>query len=198
MPATAPRTRLTPEARRENLLDVARQAILRDGLSTFTIEGLGREAGVSKALVYVYFRNREALFADLLRQEEAELRARAAAGASRAEGFAEVIRATTRAYLEQSRDRGALIALLMADPAVARLMAEETRQAAERTVGYFVGIVRKEYALSLEQAAAAVSVLMPLTGQAGRAVSHGAMEIDAAVDLCVTLIVGGLEALARR
>ena len=49
------RTRLSPSARTDQLLDVAKQMILSDGLQAFTMESLARTAAVSSPLVYNYF-----------------------------------------------------------------------------------------------------------------------------------------------
>ena len=52
------RRRLSPEDRRNQLLDCARQIILDHGLSTLTMERLATEAGVSNPLIYKYFDTR--------------------------------------------------------------------------------------------------------------------------------------------
>ena len=46
------RTRLSPEGRRNQLLDSARDLIQSQGISGFTMEALATEAGVSNPLVY--------------------------------------------------------------------------------------------------------------------------------------------------
>ena len=48
------RTRLTPQARREHLLDCSAAMIAEAGITAFTIEGLARQANVSVPLVYNY------------------------------------------------------------------------------------------------------------------------------------------------
>ena len=52
------RTRMSPEARREQLLDTARGLIVTEGLQPFTMEALARAASVSSPLVYKYFESR--------------------------------------------------------------------------------------------------------------------------------------------
>ena len=46
MTKTRPRTRLSPQARKTQLLDTAKSMILRAGLRSFTMEALARNAGV--------------------------------------------------------------------------------------------------------------------------------------------------------
>jgi len=49
------RTRLSPEVRKELILDHAANVIAAEGVSALSMERLGREAGVSKSLVYAYY-----------------------------------------------------------------------------------------------------------------------------------------------
>ena len=49
------RIRLSPEGRRNQLLDSARDLIQDQGFSGFTMEALATAAGVSNPLVYKYF-----------------------------------------------------------------------------------------------------------------------------------------------
>ena len=141
--ANRKRTRLSAEARREQILDEAARLTLEEGLYAVSMERLAREVGISKGLVYNYFPDRDALLAALLHRAQTELRDRGMATAMQAQTYAELIRQTTRLYLEQTRDRGALIAALLADPSVARLMEEENRADRERTFRFFVRATRR-------------------------------------------------------
>ena len=190
------RTRLTPEARSEQILDDAARLIIETGLSAVTMERLARAVGISKGLVYKYFPSRDALLAALLHREQLELRDRGMATAMQAQSYADLIRQTTRLYLQHTRDRGALTVALMADPSVARLMEEESRADLDRTIRFFVRATRREYGLSLEASIDAVDLLMSVTDQAGKRVALGRMEVEAATEMCVRLITGGLARLA--
>jgi len=191
------RTRLSPEARREQILDEAARLILEEGLYAVSMERLARDVGISKGLVYNYFATRDALLTALLSREQAELRDRGMASALEAGSYAELIRQTTRLYLEQTRDRGALIAALLSDPSVAKLMEAESREDRERMVRYFVRATRRAYDLPLPTAIAAVEMLSALTDRAGKLVAEGLVDVDAATELCVELITGGLAGLNR-
>lgn len=190
------RTRLAPEARRNQILDDAAQLVLAEGLSAVNMERLGREAGISKGLVYNYFPTRDALLAALLHREQADLRDRGMTSALHARSYSDLIRQTTRLYLEQTRDRGALIAALLADPSIARLMEDVNRAEQDRTIRYFVRATRRQYGLPLPLAIAAVDMLMAVTAQAGKLVAQDAIDIDTAEEMCVRLITGGLDKLA--
>ncbi|MEV4422931.1 helix-turn-helix domain-containing protein [Patulibacter sp. NPDC049589] len=65
---------MSPEDRREQLLDAALQVISRDGYGAVSIEAIAREADVTRPVVYNVFENlNELLFALLDRQERRAL-----------------------------------------------------------------------------------------------------------------------------
>lgn len=192
----ARRTRLAPSARRAQILDAAAQMILSGGLAAFSMEQTARRAGVSKSLIHKYFPTRATLFSALLQREFSDLRARGATESTRAAGFEELISRTTRLFLQQTEARGPLVQALLADPAVASLMQDEHRRERERTLRYFTEQVRSAYDLPEVTAKRAVDLLMAVTGQGGVLVSRGEMTVPEAEAICVTLILGGLRALA--
>ena len=159
------------------------------------MERLGRDVGISKGLVYNYFATRDVLLAALLQRAQQELRDRGMASALQARSYADLIRQTTRLYLEQTRDRGALIAARLSDPSVARLMEEKGRADRDATVRFFVRATRREFDLPLPLAIIAVDMLAALTDRAGQLVSQGLVDVDAATEICVELITGGLAGL---
>ena len=191
------RIRLTPEVRREQILDEAAHLILAEGLHAVSMERLAREIGISKGLVYNYFPTRDALLTALLSREQSELRDRGMASALQAESFADLIRQTTRLYLEQTLDRGALIAALLSDPSVALLMEADNRADRDRTVRYFVRAARREYGLPLPVAITGIEMVSAVTDRAGRLVGDGQLDVESATEMCVALITGGLADLRR-
>jgi AcrR family transcriptional regulator len=191
------RQRLTPEARRRQILDETAKLVIEHGLSAVSMEAVGRICGVSKALIYNYFPSRDQLLAALLQREQNELRDRGMRSALEAKSFGDLIRQTTRLYLEQTKERGALVQALLSDPSVARLMEEENRVERDRTIRFFVREGRREYNLTLPMAIAVVDMLMAVTDRAGRQTAAGTLDIDTAEDMCVALITGGLERLSQ-
>lgn len=194
-PSKRKRTRLSPQVRREQILDEAARLVLGEGLHAVTMERLARDVGVSKALVYNYFSARDTLLAALLEREEADLRERGFAAALEASDYRELIRQTTRVFLEQSRDRGALIAALLADPSVARLLEAGRRADRDFAFRYFVRATRREFELPLPLTLIVVPILSALTDQAGKLVSQGEADVDTATEVVVELITGGLASL---
>jgi len=118
------RTRLSPQARAEQILEEAADLIRKEGLAAVTMERLARVVGISKGLVYNYFPSRDALLAALLQREQDQLRDRGMAEALKALTLEVLVEGTTRIYLQQNHERGAVILPLLDDPSVARLMEE--------------------------------------------------------------------------
>lgn len=67
---TPTRRRLPPEVRRRQVLDAALRLIARGGPHALSIEGVAREAGVSKTVVYNSFSSLSELVGALLDREE--------------------------------------------------------------------------------------------------------------------------------
>jgi TetR/AcrR family transcriptional regulator, fatty acid biosynthesis regulator len=196
MSAETKRTRLKSEARRDQILDRAAELVLADGLAALSMEGVARATGVSKGLVYNYFPDRQALFAALLQREQRDLNDRGMRSALAASDFADLIRRTTGLYLRQTEARGALIAALLADPGVARLMEAQDRVDREQAFRFFVRATRRAYGLSLPTAITAVDLLWAVTDRAGQLVGQGLMGAEEATEMCVSLFVGGLAELS--
>ena len=67
------------QERREQLLDAAREVMLRYGYRKATLEDVAQQAGVSRATVYNYFSNKEELFRAIISQVVQRLREAVAA-----------------------------------------------------------------------------------------------------------------------
>jgi len=57
--------------KRRQIVDGARRVFLAKGFDAASMSDVAEEAGVSKGTLYVYFANKEDLFADLVREEKA-------------------------------------------------------------------------------------------------------------------------------
>jgi AcrR family transcriptional regulator len=80
-PRSAAANQQIKDARREALLLAARRVFARNGLAATRVSDLAAQAGVSQGLVYHYFPNKEALFAEIVEgalRETARLAAEAA------------------------------------------------------------------------------------------------------------------------
>ena len=178
------RTRLTPEARRAQLLEVAKTIIVEDGLQGFSMEALARRAEVSSPLVYNYFDSRIATLQALLVAEHATYAQRVRRDVSRAENFEDIVRAFVRSNVEHFTP-GNIIPILSSQPEIASAIAEQRRQERQDSAQFLVNAAASTYALSRPQAellvqmSSAASIAAAEWG-ASRRVSK-ARTIDAAV-----------------
>ncbi len=200
-PSAAPekkrRQRLAPEARASQILDCAARLILDEGFTEVSMERLGREAGISKALIYNYFPNRNDLLRALLERELDVLRARQIGEVRASENFGDLVRRTTRIYVQHVKERGALLQRLWAETTVARSVAEKHLDSREEAMRYFAHRVSREYQLPADVALSAVDMQMAMTEAAAQHLSRSHGDVDFATDICVTLLLGGMDALAK-
>src|SRR3954447_3606613 len=77
MPASAAARRLSPEARHDQLAELAQELIAADGYATFSLDALAERAGVTRNLLYHYFpRGRLDLFLAALERGGEEMTGR--------------------------------------------------------------------------------------------------------------------------
>ncbi len=190
------RQRLAPQERSGQILDFAAKLIIEEGLTELSMERLGREAGISKALIYNYFPNRNDLLRELLRREMEVLRERQLAQIGAAVDFRDLVYRTTRTYVAQVKERGALLQRLWAEPAVARSVADQNVRKREEALRFMVNQVVKAYNLPKDVATSAVDMGMAMTEAAAQHLPSSHDDVDFATNICVTLLMGGLGALA--
>ena len=161
------------------------------------MERLGRQAGVSKALIYSYFPSVTALLQTLLRREYRRLRRRQSEAADSAVTFEQLVRRVTHVYLAYIRERGLIIERLAAEPSVAEYP-DPTAYSRETAVTYLAEIVAENLELDIELARPLVDISFGLPAAAGNYLIHSAADIETVEDLTVTMILGSLEAVARK
>ena len=135
------RTRLSPANRIDQLLDVAKQMIVSDGLQSFTIESLARHAAVSSPLVYNYFPSRQALLQALLEREYRVSGSALLAEVVNANSFEEVI----RIFIANNFDHhapGNIVPVLMSQPELAAHIKQLRKQQGKQTANYLRRICR--------------------------------------------------------
>jgi AcrR family transcriptional regulator len=197
--AAAPE-RLGAEARREALLDVARELVVEDGPEGVTMGTVAERADVTRALVYKHFANRDDILAALFRREATALyRALRRTVAAAPEGFELKLRAFVHAVLDVLGTHDHVFAPLQAfgrDPAYQR----EQRSWDRKTVRFFSALAVEDLGLDKAVARAALAILLSgidsLLAQA-RA-SRSARHRDFLEDLFVDMTMASLARLAAR
>ncbi len=106
------RKRLTSEARREQLIDVAAELLLERGFESVTMEAVRERAGISRGLGYNHFENAEELVFALYEREMTELERRLDQVGPGTGSFEDRVRAATRTYFGFVAERGGLLATL--------------------------------------------------------------------------------------
>jgi TetR/AcrR family transcriptional regulator, fatty acid biosynthesis regulator len=194
-PTKPRRTRLSPQERSQLILDVAAQIVTNEGVSAVNMDRLGRDAGISKALVYNYYPNRNDLLRALLLRELGIYNEQQRLGAEAARDMESLIRITTRTYLDHISDKGVLIDRLMNEPSIAEAMGDMERQARAHTVEYLATRLRAGKTMSAQVARMMVELGLGLTGAGGAYLDRTACDIDLLEDMLVTMIKANLDAV---
>jgi AcrR family transcriptional regulator len=190
-----PRTRLAPSARIDQLLDVAKQMIVSDGLQSFTMESLARTAAVSSPLVYNYFSSRQALLQALLEREHRVIGRALIAEVGNANSFEEVI----RMFIANNFDHhapGNILPVLLSQPEIAKSIRELRKQQGMQTARYLVENTAKTYKLTVEQAQLAVTMSSGASIAAAEWVAMNTLDRKQAIDMALAYIKAGMAGLA--
>ncbi len=195
--STKPRTRLSPAARSDQLLDVAKQMIETHGLQAFTMESLARTASVSSPLIYNYFASRQTLLQNLLEREHKTVARELIAGVSAAGTFKEVIRLFVASNFDHHA-AGNIIPVLQSQPEIANSIAQLRKKQGKETAHYLVENTVKTYKLTIEQAQLAVTMSSGASIAAADWAAMSQLERDCTIDMAVEYIKAGMKGLAGK
>ena len=189
------RTRLSPAARTDQLLNVAKKMIVSDGLQSFRMESLARMAEVSSPLVYNYFSSRQALLRALLEREYRESSNALFYEVVNATSFEDVIRAFIASNFEHHAP-GNILPVLLSQPDIADTISEMRSEQRKRTATYLVENSAKTYKLSIEQAQLAITMSSGASIAAAEWVAMSSLEKSRAIDMALSYIKAGMSGLA--
>jgi TetR/AcrR family transcriptional regulator, fatty acid biosynthesis regulator len=188
-PLVRERKRLSPEKRRALILDHTAEIVSREGVAQLSMERIGKEAGISKSLVYAYFPNLTELLRELYQREMRRFRRLQAEAADKALTFEDMVRSITHVYLSYMHERGLLIERLQAEPSVSA-MHDPTDFSRDRAVDYLAEIVIELFDLPPDIARAATDISFGLPASAGSYLHRSGIDLKTLEDLTVTMIVG--------
>ena len=188
------RRRYSPEKRRELILDHTAEIVAREGVATLSIEQIGREAGISKSLVYAYFPNLTELLRELFKREMRRLRKLQAAAAANAVTFEELVRSVTHEYLKYFDERGLIVERLQAEPSVSE-MHDPTEYGRDAAVEYLTDIIVAHFDLPRDIARAATDISFGLPASAGSYLHRHDLDLQTLEDITVTMILGAVTSL---
>jgi len=191
------RTRLSPAARTQQLLDTAKSMILDQGLQNFTMEALARTANVSSPLVYNYFSSRTELLRALLQTEYSRYARKLTEQLDHTVTFEDVV----RVFIESNFDHhahGNILPILDSQPEIAGAI-EQNRAEHSRQIGVFlVKRTARDFSLTKSQAELVVRMSSSASIAAAEYSALGKMGRKKAVDTALAYIMAGIAQIAGR
>lgn len=190
------RIRLSPEVRKDLILDKVADIVANEGVSALSMDRIGKEAEISKSLVYAYFPTLKEMLQTLLKREYQSLRALQDEAAQSAETFEQLVRRVTSTYMTYMEQRGLILDRLTAEPNLAE-MSDPTEFSRETAVKYLANVVHEHFEIELEIALPAVDISFGMPAAAGHyLIKHNASR-QTIEDITVAMILGSIEALSK-
>ncbi len=190
------RTRLSPDARKKQLLDTAKSIILEDGLQAFTMDALARAAGVTTPLVYNYFSTRQTLLQALLEQEYNDYTRKLARAVTNAATFEE----TVRAYITSNFDHhapGSILPILQSQPDIVEVIQKRLRNDGNQTANYVVQQTAESYQLTKPQAELLASMSSGASIAAAQYAKTARVNRKKTIEKVLKYVMAGLDALVN-
>ena len=187
------RIRLSPEGRRNQLLDSARDLIQDQGFSGFTMEALATEAGVSNPLVYKYFDTRLELLQELWTREYERYNRNVREQLTKAENFEDIVRLFVNLNFTEL-SLGEITHILGSQPEL-REVTKAKQKSNQRGTGLFlVNTVEEMYHLTPSQATHLVVLASGASIEAARHYARYGGSRKKMVEDTVSFILNGVEA----
>jgi AcrR family transcriptional regulator len=184
-------TRLSREARREQLIVVAAAIVAREGTHAASMKRVAREAGVSETQAYNYFRTRELLLVELARRELRAMRDGRRVMMDAALDHYSRQRASISGYLRQVEERGSLLQTLLRSPEVRLAMRQDHRSRRGDDMNRHADYLVQTFGVSKPVALACTTILTSLSLRAGRLVAAKKISVEVAERLCVAMTEQG-------
>ena len=189
--APSVRRRLSPEDRRNQLLDCARSVIVNQGLSGLTMEKLATVAGVSNPLIYKYFDTRLQVLQELLVREYTAFRKSITQHTEDVASYREAVRGYVDINFQQFAGGDAL-SILLGQPDVRQAIEAQEKS---RHAPFFIKELAKEFKI---RRGLAQKILVLASGASIAAAEHHGRfggNREQQIDQTVAFIFGGIEQL---
>ena len=188
------RTRLSPEARQEHLLDCSAEIIVMESVAYFTMEGLAKYAGVSAPLIYNYFPNRIVLLQTLLKRENGRFSDRRFEAAEEANTFEDIVRISVKSNFEHYAP-GSVLPMLITQPEIASIISDELARNARFSAAYLINKMAEHYQLDEDRARLIVQLSSGAAWSAAEWSSKGGLSRDDSIEIAVAYVLAGIEHL---
>jgi AcrR family transcriptional regulator len=189
---------MSPEARREVIVEAAVELILETGHSGCSLEQVAARAGISKPLIYKYFPRREVLLKAILDREFKALQGRGLDGIPDRVPAENVIRGTVEQALRYYHDHGPILRLLSAEPAIAAATRSANQSSRSSATDYFVNRLESEYDVPRDVAVIAVTMVVNAPIHSMAYLRRQEVDIDRTIEVWTEFILGGWRALQER
>jgi AcrR family transcriptional regulator len=198
MPAKRRAQRMSPDKRREQILDSAVALIVDRGLSSCTLEAVSVQARISKPLIYKYFLRLEDLFRALVEREYRYLRGQGLNVLPPDVPFEDIIRRSNLRAMEYLYERGPIMRLLASDRSIAGLVKRQDRD--ERTIimDYFTKRCMDVYGFPEDVAAVCAIMTVNAPILSARALRRSGVSAQRAAEIWSEFTIGGNNALQAR
>lgn len=187
--------RLTRDERRAHFLDMAAEIITGQGADSVTMEGVAARAGVSKALGYRYFTNRDDLLMALFDREMAILDRRISDAVASADNFEDGLRAIVVSWLELIVERGRLLGSLQQSKLIEGPVEQRRLDRQEGIDRFFAHLITSEYDLDRDDAMLVAATLVSGSEGAMRIWINQGWSRTKIADRYVRLSLGAIRAL---
>jgi AcrR family transcriptional regulator len=186
--------RLTPEARRAQIVAAAGKVALELGYLPAPLERLGQEAGASKALIYAYFPTQHDLFNALLAHHFARLAVAGLEAASADSPLREAAQRCGEIYFDHIVEFGPIIHLILRDAFMVAHVDAPNRAFRDRVMLRLARSSRRAFGLTAKENVATINLVTAIPEQAGLLAWRGEMERERARELMLELIASSLAA----
>jgi AcrR family transcriptional regulator len=198
MPIKKRAQRMSPEQRREQILDSAVKLVVSRGLSSCTLEAVAIQAKISKPLIYRYFPRLGDLFKALVGREYRYLRGRGLNILPRDVPFEEIIHRSTLRGLEYLYERGPIMRLLASDRSISGLVKRQDRDERGVISDYFTKRCMEVYGLPRDVARVCAVMTSNAPILSIHALKSGGISAQEAAQIWSDFIIGGMNALQRQ
>lgn len=192
------RSRRRAADRVEQMLVIADRQINEVRAAIVSMQAIGDEAKVSRALVYAYFPDQYRLIDAVLARHVAALRAAGIDNAAVAGDPAGRAGAVAEIYLRHGADHGAALEYVLRDPGVVRQLDGTASRFRMRLLRHLTRALRQDLRLSAHEALVLAQLLEVIPAESARLVREGQMRLDEAIDLNARLIRSSIAAMRPR
>lgn len=198
MPTRKRAQRMSPQERREQILDSAADLIVARGLTRCTLEGVAAHAQISKPLIYKYFPRLEDLLKALVEREYGFLRSRSLRKLPANIEYEELLQRVSQRALEYFYERGPIMRLLASDRSVVGLASNRERDERDIITSHFIRRTMREYGLPADVAKICVTMSVNAPILSARALRRAGISVRRAAEVWNAFMMGGNRAVAAK